>query len=64
MSELEAEYRFRLWLRHLWSSENCTVGVRAEVEKLTNHNAQFQALWLVGSFASASDSNNPFFTGS
>ena len=32
--------------------------VKAEAEKLTNHNARFRALWLVGS----SDSDNPVFT--
>ena len=34
-----------------------------EVDEKTNHNTQFGALWLVGSSASASNSNNLVFTG-
>ena len=59
---LEAEHWFCVWLGRLWSSENCIVGVASRRARLTYDNVRFQALRLVGSSTSASDSDNLAFT--
>ena len=61
-TQSEAEQWFCLWLRRLRSVENSES--QAEAEEQTNDNVRLWALQLVGSSASASDSDNLVYTGS
>ena len=62
LTESEVEHRIRLWLCCLRYSENYIVEVASRSRRMNNHSVQFGVLWLVGSSASASDSDNLVFT--